>query len=181
MPERNGPLQLVPPGFLHLLGLKNQGHLPADLGEVVAPVLEMAGWYLRTNAQVDALVSGISLSSASNQEGVFSPNSIDCPAGETWFIHEYSIRAGVPAGATNQIVNLAPLIRYNNAGTIRWGLLGPSGSAAAAAGNGAGVTVGAQGFWMPPGSSLGFYYGLALVAAGTIDLLGTIRATKLKL
>lgn len=183
MPERNGPIQLIPPGFLSLLQLKNQGHMPADLGEVVSPTMDMRDWYLQVSARTPSTTFGLVLTSEQQSFHRFSPNGIIVPQGKTWWVHHYMVQCGLTAVAGQSIFGLAPIIIWNANGTIKYNQLGPApatGLISSTATNPTGTQVFASGFWAPPGAELGFTNGEIISAAG-ISFGGVVRYTELDL
>lgn len=56
----SGPVQLIPPGFLGFMQLKNSGRLPSELVDQINPTFSMLDWYMQANAEtVSASTSGI--------------------------------------------------------------------------------------------------------------------------
>jgi len=45
----SGPVQLIPPGLLGMLQLKNEGRSPRDFVETLQPVIEMREWLMQAN------------------------------------------------------------------------------------------------------------------------------------
>jgi len=171
--EPSGPIQLIPPGLLGLLQIKSPaGQNPNVLNADVQPVMDIHEYWLRANRQVWALNSGITLAAGTyNTFTALSPNGIDCPQNQWWYVHSVTMTFTVGAASSYVMGNLA--MRWNSVGTIRWRTLGaPSRPGTLTSADGE-IAYRAEDFWMPPGSSLGVNVGIIAGAAGlAIDLRG---------
>jgi hypothetical protein len=171
--EPSGPIQLIPPGLLGLLQIKSPaGQNPNVLNADVQPCVDILPWWLRANRQVWAANSGINIAAAIiNDFMAFSPNSIIVPQNQWWYIHSYNV--AVAAGAAGTALGVRQAMRWNTVGTIKYQALGegPARSNEPLTAASGAILLKAEGFWMPPGSELGFYVGV--VTGG--DLQVTVR------
>lgn len=88
------PIQTLAPGFLSMLGLKNEGRLPADMVDMVQPVVDLRDFYFSGNREVvPELVATNVLVAAVNY--VFVDLSV--PQNEIWWVHGYAADVPVPA------------------------------------------------------------------------------------
>jgi hypothetical protein len=171
--EPSGPIQLIPPGLLGLLQLKSPaGQNPAVLNSDVGGTIDLLPFYLRANRRVWALNSGITLAAGTyNTFTALSPNAIDCPQNQWWYVHSVTMTFTVGAASSYVMANLA--MRWNSVGTIRWRVLGSPSRAGTLTSADGEIALLAEKFWMPPGSSLGVNVGIVAGAAGlAIDLRG---------
>lgn len=87
-----GPIQVIPPGLMGLLQLKQQGRLPTDLADSVQPVLEMRDWYFTgRRVATTALFPGAAPLATFNVPGVqtFVPSAgglATVPNGQYWYV-----------------------------------------------------------------------------------------------
>lgn len=170
------PIQVIPPGLMGFLQLKNQGTNPEDFPGVLQPVMELRDWYLQARSQnflnaaaTTTFTTGIGTSGFTTGAG-----NIIVPDQEWWFVHQYSLTAGLVAGDTlNALlpVLITPRLGVQHRHQVGRMQTGPQ--------TGANALVAALGeaFWAPPGSELGFTY--AGVAAVNISVAGYVRYTPL--
>lgn len=104
----SGPIQKIPGGLLDFLQLKNAGRNPADLPEVLQPVLEMQQWYWQTYAEItggtDAAIVAVGL-----------VDKVTVPDNEFWAVHEVQVDAALAVGS---VVEIIPYFRQGPAGSI---------------------------------------------------------------
>lgn len=145
------PIQSQAPGFLNLLGLKNQGGLPPELAEVVRPTVEMMPWYLRGGA-----VNGTFFENGPGFVWTGGSDSlVEVPQGEWWYIHFLTARLSFPLAVTHAAKDFSAAAIYPNPGVVEVGRQMDVNTATI----GAGVSVRAPSMadlWLPPGASLGW-------------------------
>lgn len=87
------PIQVIPPGLLGFLQLKNGGQNPRQFPEVLQPVLELMHWYLFANSEVvlgtDAAIAAAGL-----------VNYLTVPDDEFWAVHDVQAAVTLAAGST---------------------------------------------------------------------------------
>lgn len=82
-----------PTGLLGFLGIKNFGRNPDNLGTTLAPTWDLAPWYLNSSPRYLSVASSIVGAGVGATVLLF-----DAPAGETWYITNFSILATTPVG-----------------------------------------------------------------------------------
>jgi hypothetical protein len=168
-------IQRSPAGLLALLGLKNGGQSPQTFGNELAPSFELSDWYLRLGFE-QATQATFALPAAGYGGGFtyFNVNPLTVPNGEWWFCHAYGVSTSLlTAGDT--FSGLACAFKLSSGGFILQGM--PSIVTGATIANGS-YAASASGFWLPPGSQLGFYWNSAVVAAAE-SMLGDLIFTRL--
>lgn len=163
------PIQLVPPGFLGLLQLKQMGKNPVEMLETVAPVFPLADWYLRSiEIQLNTTYTQLMAASAAGGYQAFTnPAALTVPEDEWWWVANYAARGGLVAGDT--VNGLRTALQTNRTGTVRFGRFG---NPINLAGQGS-VVCFDSGFWAPPGAEFGLHVTNVVSAAGvtfTADL-----------
>lgn len=170
----SGPIQIIPPGLLGFLQLKNGGTNPRDLEENVQPTFELWRHYLNATAEEG---TGDSANVVSGTNGFVSFNT-NVSNGEWWYIH-YFMAQGLGVAAADTL-SIAPAF---NAQVAAGGIsiaLAPMVSTSA-------LTVASSPFnvardvLVPPGAGLGAFVGHVLSAAGNWPLRGRWRFTRLKI
>lgn len=113
-----GPIQIIPPGLMGLLQLKQEGRLPGTLSETVVPVIEMRDWYL-TARRVDtvglfgaALQTAAALVTGNNGVRQLTIGATGAPAqvptGQIWFVEQFVIQANTAAAA--DVISFLPML-----------------------------------------------------------------------
>lgn len=181
MSAPSGPIQLIPPGFLGLLALKNMGRLPDFLQGNVQPTLEMGDWYLRSAIEPWDQTSNVLVPAGAGGAFVpFGTGPITVPEGEWWFVHDYSVTAEVTNPDTAQDVALS--WRYQGAGFNRFVVWADPYARTALLAPGAASSVRsamyASGFWLPSGAELGVYTGVVTGATGVACTVRGLRFTR---
>lgn len=177
MAQPSGPIQVIPPGLLGLLNLKNMGRLPDVLINEVQPGIDLQEWWLRANLinqpapSTDSLVAGSYNSFRSFTAGA---GAIQVPDREWWFVEWYTA-SFTAAGAGNSATSIDLALEFQQAGVSRWTPLGCVEPAQAILNNARWQLV-AKSFWVPPGSELGFC--VSSVATAVLDVATlTLRYT----
>lgn len=112
MSAPSGPVQLIPPGFMGTLQLKNMGHLPDVLNGNYQPTLDMREWLLTANREFGAVFSNIN-TGASNFSAI-GPTII--PATEWWYV--WSVSAYFPLAAADTAQGQIAVKSSHNGGTV---------------------------------------------------------------
>jgi len=90
------PIQAQNPGFLGLLGLKNNGQNPAEMIDAVAPTIDIRENYL-LGLRETILDDGVSRNL--NAAGVvLGWPEFDVPGNEVWYVHDFTIIVDVAVG-----------------------------------------------------------------------------------
>lgn len=175
-----GPIQLIPPGLLGLLQLKQAGRNPSDLLETVQAVIEMRDWYFQSRT-VDAttLIGGnpsINITVPGNF--AFTTNPALVPNGQWWYVTDFTVDALIATAADS--IRLAACWMPNNAlAPVQRYLLGPDANDIVSARANRHVMAKADhGIWLPPGSSLGVEV-FDVLTAGNITVTAHVRAVVL--
>lgn len=151
-----GPLNIIPPGFLGFLQLKNFGKNPSEVPEVIAPTFDMLSWYMQGEA-VPMAGTDATRACTSDLDGfvALTSNTITVPDGEWWFVHNVYLYASLPA-ATTEFFSGSPC--WFNANTFQGEVLCPPGQLIQGV---AALTrryfTAARDFFVPPGSQFGAY------------------------
>jgi len=142
-------IQLNPPGFLDLLGLKSFGMNPPNIDMHVQPVFEMQDWYLRSKQETQ-IVSQVWATSAG---GVNLP-AFTVPNGEWWYVQRMSQLLLIKAG--DLLLFWGPYMILH-ANTVAFFLDSPTSQTVIAL-DADRVCIVREKFWAPPGAQLGSYY-----------------------
>lgn len=177
-----GPIQVIPPGLVGLLQLKQFGRLPDQLQGSVQPVLEMRDWYFQARRQGELSLWGVvpqtaALVTASGAAVFeFSANiagGAQVPLGQTWYVEQCAVNAALVAADNvrftivthdstgHNVVQVAP--DYQDTTTARARL----------------ATVHAdRGFWLGPGDTISLQT-LDIVSVPGIAFFLHVKATVL--
>lgn len=94
-----GEVSNLPRGFQTLVGLKDMGQTPRQVPSVLAPTLDLRDFYL-TNLR-ETLVENVANFTTAGTK-LFA--SLIVPAGEVWWIHQFSINVNpLPAASTIRV------------------------------------------------------------------------------
>lgn len=171
-----GPIQVIPPGLLGLLQLKNFGRSPDMLNSTYQAVIESRDWVLQARAQDSGLFTR-ALPTGADFFFFDTPTTLTPGNEEAWYVWDYTVRAS--AGAGDTISDLQPMYRMNGSPAAVVHVLGPQSISLAGSAAAPRAIVGAHNFWLQPGAELGFYG--SFVAATTITFAGYLRYTPLPL
>lgn len=97
----SGPIQVIPPGLLGFLQLKNAGTNPREFPEVLQPVMELREWYLQAFARNHTVIDSVTVGAASDGFAIF-PTLITGDS-VAWWVQHFSIRAELSAGSNAKI------------------------------------------------------------------------------
>lgn len=156
----SGPVQSLAPGFLSLLGLKNNGALPPVMVDSSAPVIDLTRWYLQGNVEILSQSVGIGLNSA----GISFVFPAVVPTNEIWYVHAHSVNVAMAAA---ERIDIQPVAFNRNTFALKAGEMKRydfAGALAAAFVNT--ETIGDV--FMPGGSAIGFNLGSYNGAAKTV-------------
>lgn len=182
------PLNRIPSGLLAYFGIKSGEWGPRELGQQLAPVLDLRDWYMQPDATEVNFGTGAGLAAiAATRSGaafaITATNPVDLaagsgqvtvPQGELWLMLEADVQWGFSnggAGAVNAYD--ATFISGNpaagGAGQFTWPLGQLSGFTAGVAGyDRSGTRSLDHPFWVRGGDRISFYDHGALVGAGSI-------------
>lgn len=91
-----GPVQIFPAGLLGLLQLKTLGRNPTDMVENYQPTWDVLEWLLASQSIEHATIGSIAITATGFQ--AFSPNNLQVPEGEWWWIHDLSVSVAAVVG-----------------------------------------------------------------------------------
>jgi len=152
----SGPLNVIPPGFLGFLQLKNFGKNPSEVPEVIAPTFDLLKWYLQAEARPMAGTDATrALTNDLDGFVALTTATITVPDGEWWYVHSVYLYANLPAAAT-EVFAASPA--WFNVNTFQGEVLCPPGAliTGVAAATRRYFTV-AKDFFVPAGSQFGAY------------------------
>jgi len=160
------PIQALAPGFLGLLGLKNNGALPPDFIDAVAPTIDLARWYLEGNRET-IVTAGVDVDTLAN----FAFPEFIVPSSQVWYVHALTVQINVPAANAWQ----GSAVHFNRNGQpIRTGTWSSQGGAASSY-----IWTAAIGdFFMQAGDFAGVTTG-SYTGAGPANAFGNIAITRL--
>jgi len=162
-------IQLIPPGLLGFLGIKNFGKNPDLLGHAYAPTVPMVPWMFFARVESDLIGFAAGTVGGNLTTGTVNV-AFTVPANEIWYVHNASI-GFVPGAAATKLTNLA-LILQVDAGTV-------AANYTVARSDGVyvneGCTVGARDFFAPPGSRIAFVCDVLNAAATNIAGLSLLK------
>lgn len=167
------PIQVIPPGLLGFLQLKNSGRNPTIFPDELTPTLELFRWYMAAREiELDPALSGINVANGAVGFTVYAPNAIVVPANQMWWVREYSIQTGALNAADT--VSFQPAWANSTVGVLSVHLEGDNlppltGTAVTRKG-----FASARDFFLPPGSQLGIAIG-ANETAGTVAYSAALR------
>jgi len=150
-------IQLNPPGFLGLLGLKNGGVNPPNLSGVIAPGFEMSDWYLRGAQEI---IQDTAVAIPNGAVAGFGGIVATVPQGQWWHVRHYNGMIATVAGDTVGTWALA----YGYGGLpIQVSDPYPAVAAASQAWGWSPTP-----FWVPPGGTLGVLFSTNVIAGASI-------------
>lgn len=170
----SGPIQVIPPGLLGMLQLKNVGKLPDELLETLAPVLELRDWLLQANSQV---AGPYTTTWANNQTGFanfVTPTVLAPPDRVWWYVHQFTVYASLPLGT--DAAQYWPSMSFINTGSVL--TVGRASTEGVVAGPNRFVYSFSDPFFAPPGCQLGALLG-QVATATAIDASAVVRYTAL--
>lgn len=94
----SGPIQVIPPGLLGFLQLKNSGNNPRDMPESLLMTFDVLPWYLQAKKEIVVASSTL----ATDSQGFQSPPSVfNVPNSEAWYVHSHLVEVTGMALATD--------------------------------------------------------------------------------
>jgi len=160
------PIQPPPQGLLSLLQVKNMGVNPDTLNGSVQPVLDLMPLYLLGQVQgLNGYARPIAAATPSSFAALqLGGVDLMVPAGQQWWVDNYSMSAATGAGATVTGLRLA----YQNFNGMTFVMDSPEVTLAALSNR----LLRAGGFWLPPGSVIGFYWDAVTTLTANFALVG---------
>lgn len=167
------PIQVIPPGLLGFLQLKNSGRSPEFFPDALQPTIELRNWYFEANAEflqatVQTAVAGVGFQTWAEP--------IVVPSSELWYVINYSVYTGVQVAGDNTQFQLA---WRSQTGSLHF----EGQPSALVVGSAAGATNNQQasGFFVPSASEIGARIMGHAAAAVTIDYAWNLRIVRLPL
>lgn len=175
----SGPIQVIPPGLLSMLQLKSPaGQNPQVLNLDLQPTIELLDWYLLANCENLQALPGVTHVTADGPGfKLFTTNPIVVPNSEWWYVHYYTIGTTQLAAGDSMGV-LKPMCQFMPGGAANFVTLGTDTCPATPALGAA--SVGASDFWLGPGTTVGFFLG-GIVSAAGITFGGNMTFTRLRI
>lgn len=161
-------IQSFLPGLLTLLGIKNGGQNPNTLGDQLAPVFDMEGYYLRGKQEVQLHNLNPIISGTYNGQMAVA---FTVPNGEWWYVSEMSYFYALVAADTLTAAGAG--VSYNGITMALHDTEDMIGGAVKYIGR---RVVGP--FWVPPGGQIIYIGAVATIAGASI---ATIRAVVTRL
>jgi len=175
MSAPSGPVQVIPPGLLGMLQLKNVGQLPDLLQGNIQPTLELRDWMLHANEEYQ--LASLNQALGTYDSTMFSMNTpVIIPQGQWWYVH--NITAYLVLGNTDTLnggfsIGVEPLPNV-----LQMALADKAYSAFTAAGATTLSLSASPGDFFPPGTEFGIGVGRMVLAAARVHFL-TLRFTRL--
>jgi len=163
-----GVVTTPPRGLIGLLGLRDLGAVPQELGNAVLCSIDVTQLLLLTNREVVYSTPVASGGTVGWKE--FRTAGLQVPAGEFWYVHEFSIEAVMPAGVSAHVC-----CGYAES-NLSYNVIGLSQNATA--GEMLGIYSSDQDRWAAPG---GFF--MALVRSntgGSFNMTATALITRIR-
>lgn len=167
--EPLGPVQLAPAGLLGLLQLKTGGFNPDALRQDIQPTVEVGPYWLR--AAYKTITDGYSRTDVGNGNEIdilldtlTGARTLGPPADQWWYVHHVTMACFSDTNSTTD-VGVGMRLPGGPGSTLADLVVGDTFDVAANATE----QRSARDFWMPPGSFLGFWFGVA-GAGGSINV-----------
>lgn len=177
MANPSGPLQAIPPGLLSLFQLKNLGRNPGELDGTLVPVVDLLDWYLLGQA-IDLFGISRTLDGATDVPGFIgwtTPFAVVVPATEWWWVSWYSISVAQPTSNDDCALSPAVLLPSQPQQVQLFDNTAPQQVATYGR-----VACGVRGFWLPPGSTLGFWLS-NIAATNALQVGASLHYTPLRI
>lgn len=172
------PIQLIPPGLLGLLQLKNNGKNPQELPDQVQAIMEMRDWYMECNHET--VVQTVDVANGAVGFTAYT-TPIIVPATEYWFVEDYTVQTNTALIATSVVSFAAAWRIVTGAVFSQFGVGTPQQLLTGVAAGRGGFAFSDRGFFLPTGAELGIRVMANEVAAGNITYQGSVRITRLPL
>lgn len=149
-----GPVQVIPPGLLGFLQLKNAGVNPEQLEKAIRVVWDAQEWYFESRMEV--IRSALVNTAAGPLNGNQPLADLTVPQDEYWWVQNISVygSVGSPLGA-GDVVRMLVTYVMPQFGNDPFAIEQPLGQAF---GQGDTPLISASGFFVPSGAVLGFYF-----------------------
>jgi hypothetical protein len=174
-----GPIQVIPPGLVGLLQLKQLGRLPDNLLGDVNPVLELRDWYMEARrVSTVTLFGGFPATAAITTGGVNFKSMLiggvnaAVPQGQIWYVEEFTVSGSIATAADS--ISFAAAMSQSPLTDIQ--LVGPPYIDVITARARAAAAKADRGYWARPGDTFGAFV-VDVLSVGGITLVATLRAT----
>lgn len=174
-PESSGPIQVIPPGLLGFLQLKNSGQNPHSIDLTISPAIELRDWLF--NASHSYAQIGVSIAAATpGFQG--DANLVTVPQNEYWWVHDASVTCDI---VTGERISFGLAYRQSNNAPASSNIVVVDGwrpDVSYAGANVYSVVSTSRNFWLPGGCQLGVYSSCADYAGPKVHTI-KMRLTRL--
>lgn len=184
-------LNKLPLGLLSFFDLKQGGRYPQQLGEHLAPVLEMFDWYVQTNIFTTQLSTSLSPFIASDSGGATygwtsaTPNALPVAGGqvavpnnEIWYVSLYSV-SWTWNSIAGGVMDASPMFQVPNSGSRHMASSRVGQTDSQAGGGVAGRSCINAPFWLMPGCAPRYIINRQTVpGGGSVDFSGQIQLVR---
>jgi hypothetical protein len=173
------PIQVIPPGLLGFLQLKNSGQAPSELPDTLQGVLELRDWYFQARLEFSSQIHGITNGTGVEGYFSFSPNTIIVPQGEWWWVEQYTITTD--AIDSGEFVQIAPMMIPQTVGTLKFFQVGDASPIPPSTAQEYRLSCYANGFWLGSGCTLGVWCSQNALLAGSFSCNGYVRYVPMRI
>jgi hypothetical protein len=170
------PLQVIAPGFLGALQLKNSGTNPDQVQGELQPTIEMRDWLLQANRRSAGPYTTTLVNNQIGFQGFGTPAQLVVPNNMWWFVHQFTTYVALPLGTDS--AQFWPAIAFPNAGQLI--VVGRSSTETVVAGPNRQIYGFADPpFWAPPGTLFGVACGQVTTVSPTLAASAIVTFTEL--
>lgn len=142
----SGPIQVIPPGLLGFLQIKNNGQNPSLLPDSIQPVMDLQRWLFNGRLEVATGTNLVPSAGAPADITLFT-----IPEREWFWIENVTCSVVALAAGDDLAANISYVV--SPGGTSSMYAIGPTGSTGVALLNQR-LIVSANGFFVPPGAAI---------------------------
>lgn len=175
--EDSGPIQLIPPGLLGFLQVKNQGRNPQLLPNTLQPTMDLLTWLMEARAETTVATVDVA-PAAIGFTPYTTPAAVVVPSEEYWYVHDYTIQNNTALIATSTVSFACAWRIVTGALFSQFGVGVPQPLLNGVAGGRGGFAFAEFPFFLPPGAEMGIRV-IANEAAANITYQGNVRFTRL--
>jgi len=175
--QEYGPLQLIPPGLLGFLQLKNAGKSPSELSSLLQSTMELRDWFFQST--FEQVIQTATITNGSVGFNLYT-TPIIVPSGEYWWVHSYAVHVG--GLIATDTVSFAPGFRLVQGGAnaqYSVGVPQPLITGTAATRQGAAYVN--DGWFVAPGTEFGIRVMANETLGAGLTYTGQLRFTRLRI